>query len=492
MITSPTRPKNDKNVPKIIKNVFISYWGIWVILVVLFIFVTIKIFGYTPHIREEIEVTEAMETPTFGEPEYVGAKRCKDCHWREHDTWKNTLHSKFMQLANEYTIIGDFERNNKLNIKVSNKSPKLAGEEVNSTMFKKDGKFYVNTVGPDRESHNPDRESYNPDWESHDYEITNVIGIGRRQNYLTKFPNGELHVLPVEWDVKLETWIDLNGLKNNFPGDGEYWSDSESMWQFKCGGCHVTGLEINYDTSNSHFDSTWVDQGIGCEACHGPGSNHVKAASKYFDYEKETIINPANLPWRFRAMVCGQCHNWGASAAGVSPYKEGFPKNYSYSYGFLPGKPLYLFYIEEPAEKKKHHQQYNEWKTSVHAKKGIMCTNCHNVHQKQDIKVAMTKLTQDSLCMSCHVALQRRAAHRLHTFGSCVACHMPQTIGHEHSHTFQFVSPELSIRAGGVEKQSNSCSGCHYHKDTPLENLAGFLDAAKEMDTPRPFAVHRR
>jgi hypothetical protein len=69
---------------------------------------------------------------------------------------------------------------------------------------------------------------------------------------------------------------------------------------------------------------------------------------------------------------------------------------------------------------------------------------------------------------------------------------MPETIGHEHSHTFQFISPELSIRAGGVEKQPNSCSGCHYHKDTPLENLVGFLDAAKKIDMPKPFTVHRK
>ena len=478
MRSSPNRRDNNPNIAKNIKTGLAGYWGIWVILAGLFIFFTIRISGYAPPPAEEIEVAKAMQKPVFGEPEYVGSRRCKDCHWREYDTWKNTLHSKFMQRTNEYTVMGDFERNNKLTTKVSNNSPKLAAAEVNTTMFKKDGKFYVNTIGPD--------------WESHDYEITNVICIGRKQNYLTKFPNGAIHVLPVEWDVEMETWIDLNGLKKNFPGDGEYWSDSENIWQFKCGGCHATGIEINYDKINNDFDSTWVDPGIGCEACHGPGGNHVKAASEYFDYEKDTIINPAKLRWRLRAMVCGQCHNWGISTAAVSPYKEGFPKKYSYSYGYLPGKVLYLTYTEEPKEKKKHHQQYNEWKTSIHAKTGIMCTNCHNVHQKKDIKVAMTKLTANALCSNCHVTLLRRAAHKIHTFGSCVACHMPKTIGHEHSHTFQFISPALSIRAGGVKKQTNSCNNCHYHKDSPPEELVDFLNAAKRADMPKPFTVHRR
>lgn len=477
MDRSPSSPQGDRPAPKKIRNALINYWGIWVILIVLFVFFTIKISGFTLHPVKEIEVVKAMKTPTFDEPEYVGSKRCKDCHWREYDTWKSTLHSRFMQRVNEYTVIGDFERNNKLTTKVSDKAPKLAGEEAHATMFKKDGKFYVNTVGPD--------------WESYDYEITHVIGIGRKQNYLTKFPNGEIHVLPVEWDATTETWVDLNGLKKHFPGNGEYWSDPQSIWQYKCGGCHVTGIEINYNKNTDQFNSTWADQGIGCEACHGPGKNHVKAASEYFDYEKETIINPAKLPWRARAMVCGQCHNWGASTAEVSPRREGFPEKYSYSYDFLPGKPLHLFYIEETEEKKKHHQQYNEWKTSVHASAGVMCTNCHNVHQKST-KTAMTKLTSDSLCMDCHVTLLRRAAHRIHTFGSCVACHMTKTIGHEHNHTFQFISPALSVKAGGVEKQPNSCSGCHYHKDTPVETLAEFLYSAKISDMPIPFPVHRR
>jgi predicted CXXCH cytochrome family protein len=119
-----------------------------------------------------------------------------------------------------------------------------------------------------------------------------------------------------------------------------------------------------------------------------------------------------------------------------------------------------------------------------------MCTNCHNVHQEEDINFSMTKLTPDNLCMNCHKTLQRRAAHRIHTFGSCVACHMPETKGHEHSHTFQFISPELSIKAGGVDKQPNSCSGCHHHKETPVENLLRFLDAAKKRDMPKPFTAH--
>jgi len=157
-------------------------------------------------------------------------------------------------------------------------------------------------------------------------------------------------------------------------------------------------------------------------------------------------------------MICGQCHNSGLSTAEAKPYKAEFPQQYGFPYGFKPGKALYLYFMEKPGDEKKHHQQYNQWETSQHAKAGIMCTNCHSVHKKdEDVKAGMTKMTADNLCMNCHKTLKRRAAHRIHTFGSCVACHMPVIKG-EHSHTFKFISPAESIKAGGVDKQPNSCN----------------------------------
>jgi predicted CXXCH cytochrome family protein len=421
------------------------------------------------------------KTITLGAPEYVGSQKCKECHWREHDSWKHTLHSKFLQTAGEYTVIGDFLNNNKLTVKVSKKQSKISGKTVTTTMFMQDGKYYVNTIGPDGQHH--------------DYEVSHVIGINREQSYLTKFPNGALHVLPVEWDVEDKKWEDQYGFEKHYPGDGKYWSDAGMAWQFKCGGCHVTGLKVNYNSSSNMFDTKWVDLGIGCEACHGPGNNHIRAAKEIFEGEKDTIVNPAKLPWKLRAMVCGQCHNWGASTAKIEAGKAGIPERYAFAYGFRPGKPLYLYYTEELDEEKKHHQQYNEWETSEHAVAGIICSTCHGVHQEgahRSPNKSQTKNPSNTLCTGCHKTLVQKAAHRIHTYGSCIACHMPQTKGHERSHTFVFISPEESLRAGGVDKKPNSCSGCHHHKDSPLMGLVEFLDAVKKEDMPLPFSPHQR
>ncbi len=59
-------------------------------------------------------------------------------------------------------------------------------------------------------------------------------------------------------------------------------------------------------------------------------------------------------------------------------------------------------------------------------------------------------------------------------------------------HTFKLMSPVDSLKAGGVDKLPNSCSSCHHHKNTPLQDLIGFLEAAQKRDTPLPFSVHRQ
>ena len=381
MNKSPNEPERHR--PKhngYIKNIFISFWGIWVILAVLLIFFAIKT-GYTPRPEEEREVVETTITPAFGEREYVGSKRCKDCHWREYDTWKYTLHSKFVQFPGEYTIIGDFEMNNKMTVKVTNKAPKFASKEVTTKMYKKGGKFYVNTIGPD--------------WEAHDYEVAYVLGINRKQNYITRFPNGAMHVLPLEWDAINKIWVDFNGLKGSYPGKGNYWSDTESIWQLKCGGCHVTGLKTNYDKDSDSFDSNWTDLGIGCEACHGPAGKHVFSQSKV-----DIIVDKS-------AEQCGSCHYRDAGHRIAA------------SSGYI-----------------KHHEQYDEMIGAGH--KGLECVTCHDPHEPRagmPPKVPHT-LKGRTDCQICHnpqkhepwSAPPPQIPHTLKGRTDCLSCHGPQKL----------------------------------------------------------------
>ena len=49
--------------------------------------------------------------------------------------------------------------------------------------------------------------------------------------------------------------------------------------------------------------------GIACEACHGPGAEHIAFhKSMARDQEVDPIVNPAKLTHERSTEVCGQCH----------------------------------------------------------------------------------------------------------------------------------------------------------------------------------------
>jgi hypothetical protein len=62
---------------------------------------------------------------------------------------------------------------------------------------------------------------------------------------------------------------------------------------------------------------------------------------------------------------------------------------------------------------------------------------------------------------------------------------MPRTaassiLGDISLHPFKVVHPGTSVKAGGVEKQPNSCNLCHYHKSDPADKLQSVMDKIKE------------
>ncbi len=42
-----------------------------------------------------------------------------------------------------------------------------------------------------------------------------------------------------------------------------------------CAECHSTYLQKNYNLEKDSYNTTWSDINVNCEACHGPGSEHL-------------------------------------------------------------------------------------------------------------------------------------------------------------------------------------------------------------------------
>lgn len=83
----------------------------------------------------------------------------------------------------------------------------------------------------------------------------------------------------------------------------------------ECLKCHVTGYGLPAD----RFESTYsVEDGVGCETCHGAGSAYWKASVMKSIYEGNAKASDYGLQIPSSGEVCVQCHN------SQSPFYRGF------------------------------------------------------------------------------------------------------------------------------------------------------------------------
>lgn len=392
-----------------------------------------------------------IEKIVAGPKTYVGSEQCKVCHLEHYDSWKMTLHSRTLQnvTQNQDALITE------INPDVIRADLKKREKELKVPI----DKIYIPEVG----------------------EIKYTQGIQWKQRFVVE-KNGKLYIAPIEYDAWNHDWT------NYREADWE-----KRPWLEKCGGCHATGADLE--------KGTFFEAGVGCESCHGPGSRHVVLPKTAVFDKRQTIVNPSKLPAGIRTQICGACHGRGESIKN---------KDADWPVGFRPGRALgsYQKFISLAGEGAqvdytnaavdRHHQEYNDWKQSIHAQKGVSCTSCHYVHQLGLPPTQFQTVGAGSgQCLSCHTGNTNKYAHSIHSFSNCIGCHMPRIemsteSGPALRHTFKLMSPEASLKAGGVDEQPNSCSSCHHHKKTPLRDLVGFLEAANKKDTPLPFLVHRR
>ena len=185
---------------------------------------------------------------------YVGREKCADCHREAYEKWAGSHHDLAMDLATEETVLGDFS------------DALFEFEGVASRFFRRDGKFFVNTEGPEGKPE--------------DFEITHTFGAYPLQQYLVPFPGGRLQCLNIAWDVDRKTWYRLPPFGVTGPDDWLHWTKGGQTWNLMCAECHSTNLQKNYDMSTDSYETTWGEIDVSCEACHGPASLHVAWADR--------------------------------------------------------------------------------------------------------------------------------------------------------------------------------------------------------------------
>ena len=221
-------------------------WEIAGLVAALFIVISLAIY-YFQVVRNEDHSSIALPRA-----EFVGSESCRDCHQPEYDNWSGSHHDLAMDVASEKSVLGDFN------------DAEFTLHGVTSRFYKKGDQFFVYTNGPGGEMD--------------EFEITHTFGWFPLQQYLVPFPGGRLQTLPIAWDSRQNQWFRVPPEGPIDPGDWLYWTNAAQNWNGMCAQCHSTNLEKNYDPETGSYNTTWTDIDVGCEACHGAGSRHVKWA----------------------------------------------------------------------------------------------------------------------------------------------------------------------------------------------------------------------
>ena len=116
---------------------------------------------------------------------------------------------------------------------------------VTSTFFRRGGKYFVNTDGPDGKLA--------------DFEIRYTFGATPLQQYLIEFPGGRIQALGIAWDTRPRSqggqrWFHLYPDEKLRAGDPLHWTGLQQNWNFMCAECHSTDLHKRYDAQTDRFD----------------------------------------------------------------------------------------------------------------------------------------------------------------------------------------------------------------------------------------------
>lgn len=354
---------------------------------------------------------------------YVGSQACQKCHGEIYEHWKKTPMANVVRDPKDHpdAILPDLSKNN---------IAKFSKEQV-----------------------------------------ALVYGSLWKQRYFAK-TGDDYFPLPAQWDIATHVWLPYH-----VPKGADWWEQfypPDNMQRPTgptCDGCH----SVDY---NIHTKQV-AEWNVGCERCHGPGSEHVEHPLR------SNILNPAHMDYVAANDTCIQCHSQGRPV--TSPI-EG--KYYDWPVGYRVGLRLQHYWkLEEhtlgqttfthfpDGTAHKNRMQGNDFVQSVMYRRGVTCFSCHDVHGTENY--AQLRKPANQICLDCHAPMSpngpRTATFEEHTHhkdgspgSQCVACHMPkiETEGvpgtFVRAHTFRFISPAMTDKY----QMPNPCTSCHKDKST--------------------------
>jgi predicted CXXCH cytochrome family protein len=393
----------------------------------------------------------AAQVARRGREGFVGSAACAPCHAAESEAYLGSHHAKALVTPSPELAKARFDG--------GHFTSKLGGTT----------KFSLHEQGPvvSTPAANGNTETF---------PISYVSGVWPLEQYVVATERGKLQALGVVWDSRAETtakrrWLHVYGPDGIGPSDPLFFTSAAQNWNHMCAECHSTWVERRYDAAADRFDTRWAELSVGCEACHGPGADHVQSAQAAGS--GPVLPLRARLkhsaPWTpsgsgsplphpqdgFEVEVCAPCHS------RREPLKEAFLASDAFLDSFepellLPGR----YHADGQVE-----GEVYEWGSFLQSRMyqaGVRCSDCHNPHSGK------LQAEGNALCVRCHEParfdVEAHSHHGQQAPGKaprCIDCHMPPNtfmqIDERRDHSIRIPRPDHSVAFG----TPNACNGCH-------------------------------
>ena len=376
--------------------------------------------------------------------DYVGSDACIACHEDEGAAWAQSHHALAWTEVSDGAVLADFD----------------------GTGFDHDGM----SVTFRDENGSPVASVTEKDGVTTEYPVHSVVGIAPLQQYLFETEPGRLQSFDVVWDTENNRWFHLYPDQDLPPDDGLHWSGPYKNWNARCAECHATGFAKSYDSQTRQYSSTQSEIGVGCEACHGPGSAHIEWTTGKALADGLTEFG-FSMGWgkgetEAEIQQCAGCHSRREALGGGNPL-PGTPYHDAYNLAVLrpglyhpDGQILDEVYV------------YGSFLQSRMYEQGVDCMNCHDPHR------ADLKAEGNGICTQCHSPAGNpdfptltlkdydTPDHHHHADGSdgaqCKSCHMIERVymgvDGRRDHSFRIPRPDLGLGA-------DACTDCHADQD---------------------------
>jgi hypothetical protein len=348
-----------------------------------------------------------------------------------------------------------------------------------------DGKYFITLVNrlnaqdPGSPAHLEIKLLYGGAVHDQRYVVSVPPGLGDRLGWYTVLRynmtgrDNRLHRERRVWhDYKFYMWWSAGR-------DGRYGSSDDVLMappantntvQTMCAGCHLTGWERYQDKATGQFlvravndpggemnidDDPEPDEiNIGCESCHGPGSEHVANEGR-----SRFIVNPRYLSAERSSVVCGRCHDRRQGFGGPTVgYTQALSEAGDLARPGISRHELITKYTDpvkkgptmrgpgredniwpDDVHSNKPHQQYSDFlKSKMYRNDRLLvtCSDCHDLHGGTPYPRWLLHDADDPqspLCQRCHsvdvlshmeTKLNARMKGQL---TRCIDCHMPGT-----------------------------------------------------------------